>query len=68
MGLKHSYPPKIYLFTVIDRKIRKNCEICSNLTIKTQERCQWRRSGVFLVNFEYISQLFLVFLLLTLNK
>ena len=23
------------------------CEICSKLTIKTPERCQWRRSGVF---------------------
>ena len=28
----------------------------------------WRRSGVFIVNFEHISQLVLVFLLLTLNK
>ena len=27
-----------------------------------------RRSGVFLVNFEHISHVFLVFLLLTLNK
>ena len=27
----------------------------------------WRRSGVFIVNFEHISHLFLVFLLLTLN-
>ena len=28
----------------------------------------WRRSGVFIVNFEHISHLFLLFLLLTLNK
>ena len=28
---------------------------------------QWRRSGVFIVNFEQISHLVLVFLLLTLN-
>ena len=28
---------------------------------------QWRRSGVFIVNFEHISQLVLVFLLLTLD-
>ena len=28
----------------------------------------WRRSGVFIVNFEDISHLFLVFLLLNLNK
>ena len=38
------------------------------LTIKTPERHQRRRSGVFIVNFEHISHLFLVFLLLTLNK
>ena len=28
----------------------------------------WRRFGVFIVNFEHISHLFLVFLLLTLNR
>ena len=37
---------------------------CSRLTIKTLEQ---RRSGVFIVNFEYISHLALVVLLLTLN-
>ena len=30
-------------------------------------RVNWRRSGVFRVNFEHISHLVLVFLLLTLN-
>ena len=40
--------------------------MCSNLTIKTPERCQWRRSGVFIVNFEHILHFVLVFLLLTL--
>ena len=29
---------------------------------------QWRRYGVFIVNFEHISHLFLAFLLLNLNK
>ena len=38
------------------------------LTIQTPERRHWRRSGVFIINFEHISQLFLMFLLLTLNK
>ena len=28
--------------------------ICSELTIKTPERCQWRRTGVFIVNFEHM--------------
>ena len=33
----------------------------------TRERRQWRRSCVFMVNFEHISHFVLVFLLLTLN-
>ena len=39
----------------------------SKLTVKIPERQQWRRSGVFIVNFEHISQLILVFLLLLMN-
>ena len=42
--------------------------MCSKLTINTPERRQWRRSGVFMVNFEHISHLVLVFLLLTLSR
>ena len=49
-----------YLFNT-----RTRYEICSKLAIKIQERRQWRRSGVFIVNFEDISDLFLVILLLT---
>ena len=37
------------------------CEICSNLTIKTSERRQRSRSVAFIVNFEQISQIVLVF-------
>ena len=48
--------------------LEQELKLCSKLTIKTPERSQWGRSGVFIVNFEYISQLVLVFLLLTLNK
>ena len=33
--------------------LKKGCEIWLKLTIKTPERRQWRRSGVFIVNFEY---------------
>ena len=33
----------------------------------TPERIQWRRSGVFIVNFQHISHLAVVLLLLTLN-
>ena len=35
---------------------------------KEPERRQWRRSGIFNVNFEHISHLVLKFLLLTLGR
>ena len=43
-------------------------KLCSKLTIKTAKRRQWLHSVAFIVNFEYITHFFLVFLLLTLNK
>ena len=52
----------------LKRNTRTRCEICLMLTIKTPERHQWRRSVVFIVNFEHISHLALVFLLLTLKR
>ena len=55
-----TYPANIYLFKVNNKIIRKRPEICS--------KRQHRRSGVFIVNFEHILHLFLVFLLLTLSK
>ena len=36
-------------------------EICLKLAIKTPKRRHWRRSGVFSVNFEQISNIFPVF-------
>ena len=39
---------------------------CSKSIIETLDH--WRRSGFFIFNFEHISHLFLVILLLTLNK
>ena len=41
------FPANIYLFKVSNRNTRKRCEICSKLTIKMPERCQWHRSGFF---------------------
>ena len=35
--------------------------VCSKLTIKTPERCQWRRFSLFIVILEHISHLFLMF-------
>ena len=51
-----SSPTRIYLLKVNKRNSRTRCKICSKLTIKTPERCQWR-----------ISYLVLGLLLLTLN-
>ena len=69
------YPPYLilnpagnYMLKVNNRDTRKICEICSKLTIKTPERCHCRCSGVFIVNFQHISHLVLVFLLLTLRR
>ena len=62
------FPAGNYLFKVNNRSTKTRCEICSKLTIKTPERRDWRRSGVFIVNFEHISHLVLDFLLLTLNR
>ena len=36
--------------------------------MKTPVRRHWRRFGIFIINFEHISQLVLVFLLLTLSR
>ena len=57
-------PAGIYLLKVNNRNTRTRCEICSKLTIKIPERRLWHRSGTFIVNFEHISHLVLVFLLL----
>ena len=65
---KQRVPAGNYKFKVNNRNIRTRCEICSKLTIKIPERRQWRRSGIFIVNFEHISQLVLVFLLLNLSR
>ena len=58
----------IYLFKVNNRNTRTRCKIFSKLTIKTPERCNSRRSAVFIIKFEHIPHLFLIFLLLTLIK
>ena len=62
------YPAANYMFKVNHGNTRRRCEICSKLTIKTSERRQWGGSGAFIFNFEHISHLVLVFLLLTLSR
>ena len=56
------FPAGSYLLKVSNRNTRTRCEICSKLTMKVPEQCYWYRSGVFIVNFEHISHLFLVIL------
>ena len=65
-GQRNTFPGGIYLLKINNRNTRARCEICSDLTIKIPERRHWCRSEVFIVNFEHISHLALVFLLLPL--
>ena len=65
--IKSRNPAGNYMLKVNERSTRTRCEIFSKLTVKTPERCQWRRSGVFIVNLKHTSRFVLVFLLLTLN-
>ena len=45
-------PVGVYLFTVNNKNTKTICKICSKIIIKTPERRQWRRSGVFIVDFK----------------
>ena len=56
------------MFKINNRSAGIRREICSKLTIKIPERRNWRRFGIFIVNFEHISHLALVFVLLTLSR
>ena len=66
--IRITYPAGNCMFKVNNKNTRTRYEICSELTIKTPERRQCRCSGVVIVNFEHISHLILVFLLLTLRR
>ena len=58
---KEHIPRNLNMFKLNNRNIRTKYEICSNLTKKTPERRQWRHSAVFIVSFEHIPHLVLVF-------
>ena len=64
-----NYPADIYLLKVNNRNIRTRYETCSKLTLKTPVfNLKFLYSlFVFLLNFQHISHLVLVLLLLTLN-
>ena len=48
-------PASKYMFKVNNESTRARCEIRSKLTIKTPERRDWRRSSIFIVNFEQVN-------------
>ena len=55
-------PANITLVKVNNKTTSIRCEINSKLTINTPEKCQWRCSGVVIVNFEFISLFFYCFI------
>ena len=57
-----------YLYKFNNENTRTICEIYSKLTIKTAEQRHRRCSGFFVVNFEQVSHIVLVFTILSLNK
>ena len=61
-------PISLGLFKVNNRNIKRKFEICSKLTTKTSDRQHWRCFSIFTVSFKQISNLALVFLLLTLSR
>ena len=50
------YPGIIYLFKLNNINTRTMCEICSKLSVQSYLH-HWRRSGVFIANFEQISHI-----------
>ena len=62
------YPAGIYLFKVSTGYLREIYKTCLKLTIKTPKPLYRRLSDVFIVTFEQISQIFVVFPSLTLNN
>ena len=68
MGSMSGQPSRQLDVQINNGNTRTRCEICLKLTIKTLEQCQWCRSDVFIVSFEYISLAILVLLLLTLSR
>ena len=54
-------PVDVCLLGVGNRDIGVGCGMWSELVMKTPQRCQWRRSGVFVVCFGHVSRYFLLF-------
>ena len=52
------YSVNTQLFKINNKNTRKTCKKYSKLIIKTSERRHWRRSSVFIVNFEHTLNFF----------
>ena len=57
VGYKFLAQPVFTYSKLTIKTLEQRCDTCSKLTIKTPKRRQWRRFGVFTVNFEHISHL-----------
>ena len=65
----HTHSPgNKFKLKVNNMNIREWWIIYAKLTLKTSEWCHWHCYGVFIVKIEHISRLFLLFLLLTMNR
>ena len=53
----HTTKPAFTCSKLARETLEQRFEICLKLTIKTPKRRHWRRFGVFIVNFEHISNL-----------
>ena len=61
------FQANIYLFKVNNIYTKIRCGICSKLTMNSKERCQWHHPDAFIDNYEHVSPLILMFLLLTMG-
>ena len=66
--LCHCFCHFVCLFKVNSRNTRTSWEVCSRLIVKTPDQHHWRCSCIFIVNFEQMPYLVLVFLLVTLSR
>ena len=67
ISLLYPFPAGNYLFKVSNGNNRRMSDFFSKLTMKTPGRSYWYRYGVFIVNYEQISHIPLVSLLLILK-
>ena len=62
---------RFYLFKTNNGNTKNDigkCKMCLKLTVRIPERPQWHCAGVFIVDYQQISHIHLVFPLVTLNK